>query len=201
MRSLTFWMTSSNLVSSVLSMGYWGVEATSEPENKNQKYLTRKHFSGFIHCSLTNDSCWAHTGPTESYGALCTFQHLLRTREGRCQILTQTPRHESQTLHCIGKIFDGSNVGTSERNKETFSFLRIVPMETFPSDSPLAQRYSGPWHSAWLTWPQLSASSHRISPFLHSHSLHRLWVNTSSPWKTSFQIIYLCGFRVYFNFW
>ena len=43
MRSLTFWMTSSNLVSSVLSIGYRGVDATPAPKMKSLH--TRKYFS------------------------------------------------------------------------------------------------------------------------------------------------------------
>ena len=62
MRSLTFWMTSSNLVSSVLSMGYWGVEATPAPG-------INIHHGGIIStrsfiASLINDTCQTHTRPT-----------------------------------------------------------------------------------------------------------------------------------------
>ena len=81
-----------------------------------------------------------------------------------------------------------------ERNKESSGFSEV--RMTHPvckgtqTDSPCLQRYSGPLHSLTSADRQLAASSHRISPFLHSHSLHRLWVNTSSPSTHCYQFYF-----------
>ena len=102
---------------------------------------------------------------------------------GGCTFYCEWVRRDT---HCRLPTFQPTAVQYSVLARRCEVSTQYLPSPVSSPASP--HRYSGPAHPAPAPAPHrpVSTASHRISPFLHTHSVHRRWVNTSSPWHKIF---------------